>query len=268
MNNPKIKVHFTDSDLIDPTNPVSVNLIGAGGTGSQVLTALARMNHSLIALGHAGLHVTLWDDDRATPANQGRQLFADSEIGLHKAVALINRTNRFFGTHWKARTERFEKDGCGRCPKDAAAAIFISCVDTVSARFGIAEILRGLQCKSYYNDAPKYWVDMGNSQYTGQVILSSIGKIQQPKSEKFDTVAAMPFVTEEFKDLLVESEGIDNTPSCSLAEALESQDLFINSSLAQMGCSLLWSLFRNGMTRYRGFFLNLEDFRSQPILLS
>lgn len=268
MNNDKLKVHFTDNDLIDATNPVTINLIGAGGTGSQVLTALARMNHALIALGHTGIQVTLWDDDRASVANQGRQLFADAEIGLHKAVALINRTNRFFGTDWKARTEKFQKDSCGRCPKDAAATIFISCVDTVSARFGIAEILRRLQSNSYSNNNPKYWVDMGNSQYTGQVILSSIGKIKQPKSEKFDTVSSMPFVTEEFKELLVDSESSDDTPSCSLAEALESQDLFINSTLAQMGSSLLWNLFRNGMTRNRGFFLNLEDFRSQPILLS
>lgn len=268
MNSDKIKIHFTDNDLIEATNPVTINLIGAGGTGSHVLTALARMNHSLITLGHAGINVTLWDDDRATAANQGRQLFADAEIGLHKAVALINRNNRFFGTDWKARTERFEKDRCGRCPKDAEATIFISCVDTVSARFGIAEILEGLQGKSYYQNKPKYWIDMGNSQYTGQVILSSIGKIQQPKSEKFHTISSMPFVTEEFKELLMDSESSDQTPSCSLEEALLSQDLFINSTLAQMGSSLLWNLFRNGMTRNRGFFLNLEDFRSQPILLS
>ncbi|MBU7571458.1 MAG: hypothetical protein KAF41_12550, partial [Flavobacterium sp.] len=57
----------------------------------------------------------------------------------------------------------------------------------------------------------------------------------------------------------------DNTPSCSLAEALEKQDLYINGSLAQMGCSLLWSLFRTGMTSYRGFFINLKNFKSQPI---
>ena len=42
----KAKVHFMDNTLINPTNPITVNLIGAGGTGSQVLTALARMNHA------------------------------------------------------------------------------------------------------------------------------------------------------------------------------------------------------------------------------
>jgi len=65
--------------------------------------------------------------------------------------------------------------------------------------------------------------------------------------------------------LLLQSEEQDDTPSCSLAEALEKQELFINSALAQMGCSLLWSLFRYGMTEYRGFFLNLGNFQSQPL---
>lgn len=106
----KSKVHFTDSELISPTNPISVNLIGAGGTGSQMLTALARMSHALTELNHAGLSVRLWDDDVITEANLGRQLFAESELGLYKSVALINRINRFFGTSWKADTVKFEKD--------------------------------------------------------------------------------------------------------------------------------------------------------------
>ena len=73
MNTEKTKVHFTDSYLINPTNPITINVIGAGGTGSKVMTALLEMNHSLIELGHAGLFVRLWDDDVITQANLGRQ---------------------------------------------------------------------------------------------------------------------------------------------------------------------------------------------------
>ena len=73
----KAKVHFTDNDLINPTNPITVNLIGAGGTGTQVLTALARMNHALTELNHPGFSVRLWDNDVVTEANLGRQLFAE-----------------------------------------------------------------------------------------------------------------------------------------------------------------------------------------------
>ena len=40
MKTEKTKMHFADTYLISPTNPLTVNLIGAGGTGSKVLTAL------------------------------------------------------------------------------------------------------------------------------------------------------------------------------------------------------------------------------------
>ena len=264
----KAKVHFMDNTLINPTNPITVNLIGAGGTGSQVLTALARMNHALTELNHAGLSVRLWDDDVITEANLGRQLFAECELGLYKSLALINRINRFFGTNWKAETQKFQKDDLGKLQSNMKSEIYISCVDSVKSRFDIAEILNELKIdKGYYRNQCKYWIDFGNSQFTGQVLLSTIGNIKQPNSEKYETVENLPFITEEFGELLKISEAEDNTPSCSLAEALEKQDLFINSSLAQMGSSLLWSLFSNGLTENRGFFLNLKNFHSKPINL-
>lgn len=265
MNTEKTKVHFTDNHLINPTNPIAVNVIGAGGTGSKLIIALLEMNHSLIELGHAGLFVRLWDDDVITNANLGRQRFAECETGLYKSVALINRANRWAGTNWKAESRKFEKDSLDRLPDNAGASIYISCVDSVKSRFEIADILGRLSNGKAYSNRPRYWLDFGNSQHTGQVLLSTIGAIKQPNSEKYEAVASLPMVTEEFGELLKQSERQDNTPSCSLAEALEKQDLFINSSLTQMGCSLLWSLFRNGMTPYRGFFHNLKDFRTHPI---
>lgn len=265
MSKEILKVHFTDSDLINPANPITVNVIGAGGTGSKVMTALLEMNHSLNELGHAGLFIRLWDDDVITQANLGRQRFAESEVGLYKSVAIINRINRFSGTNWKAEARKFEKDNSDSLPENAGASIYISCVDSVKARFEIADILSVLSNGRAYSNHPRYWLDFGNSQHTGQVLLSTIGKIRQPNSEKYETVASLPMVTDEFGELLKQSELEDDTPSCSLAEALEKQDLFINSSLVQMGYSLLWGMFRNGLTPYRGFFHNLKDFRTHPI---
>lgn len=267
MKTEKTKAHFTDNYLLNPTNPIEVNLIGAGGTGSQMLTALARMNHALTALGHAGLQLTLWDDDTVAEANLSRQLFAECELGLYKSVALINRINRFFGTYWKAQIKRFEKNGIGKLPEQCKASITISCVDNVSARFGIADILKELQHERTFRNKPSYWIDFGNSRYSGQVVLSTIGKINQPTSKKYETVDVLPFVTDEYAELLRASESTDDSPSCSLAEALEKQDLFINSTLAQLGGAMLWQLFREGMVQHRGFFLNLKTFRTQPLFL-
>lgn len=95
------RVHYTDSYLINPQHPVTVNLIGAGGTGSQVLTCLARLDITLRGLGHPGLFVTLYDPDIVTESNIGRQLFSPSDMGLNKAQCLITRINNFFGNDWK-----------------------------------------------------------------------------------------------------------------------------------------------------------------------
>lgn len=259
-------MHYTDNYLINPTNPITINLIGAGGTGSRMLTELARMNHSLVALGHTGLQVTLYDDDSVTTANQGRQLFADAEVGLYKAIALINRTNRFFGTNWKAVTEKFSTANLKSLPNRGKANIHISCVDTVSARFDITQVLKDyVGNNSRERNKSLYWLDMGNARNTGQAVLSTIEEIRQPTSKLYRTVATLPMITDEFKELL-EVQSDNNEPSCSLAESLEKQDLYINAILASMGASLLWKLFREGMIEYRGFFLNLSNFKSEPIL--
>lgn len=252
------KAHFIAPELLNPTNPIAVCLIGAGGTGSQVLTGLARMSHSLQQLGHAGFQLSLWDDDIITDANRGRQLFAECEVGLSKAAALITRTNRFFGTAWKAVEKPFTSDTTHR------AALYISCVDSAAARFGIAEALSQLETRASQSDTPRYWLDFGNSKDTGQVVLATVSEVKQPASEKFTPVDSLPKVTEEFAQLLRQGD-TDDTPSCSLAEALEKQDLYVNSVLAQLGCSLLWQLFRQGLTTHRGFFVNVRDFRSQPL---
>ena len=63
------RVHYIDNYLINPQHPVTVNLIGAGGTGSQVLTCLARLDTALRGLGHPGLFITVYDSDIVTEAN-------------------------------------------------------------------------------------------------------------------------------------------------------------------------------------------------------
>ncbi len=266
MRTPKTNVHFLDNYLLSPTNPIRVNVIGAGGTGSKFMTALMEINHSLVELEHAGLDVHLWDDDIVTASNIGRQRFAEAEKGLYKSQAIINRLNRWAGTNWKAEIQKFERDIEGNIPENAGASIYVSCTDTVSSRFEIDEILKALSGRySQHRDTPKYWLDLGNTRYSGQGILSTVGKISQPVSKKFKTTDMLPSIIEQYGDLIVESEKKDDTPSCSLAESLLKQDLFINSNIAQLGGSLLWNLLQTGMTENRGFFHNLKDCITQPI---
>jgi len=261
MTKDKKRVHIVYPYLTSPTNPIAVNLIGAGGTGSQMLTALARINHALITLGHAGLQVSVFDHDTVQEANLARQLFSENEIGMNKGVALINRLNRFFGTAWKAVPNRYSKIFQDTHP----ANITISCIDTLAGRIEIEECLRRGAGKNTHRDSSVYLLDLGNSKDSGQVALSTIADVKQPASKTFETVGVLPSFFKDYQKMIEQGKEDGDTPSCSLAEALSKQDLFINSVLANMGASLLWNMLREGIIGHRGFFLSLGGFRCQPI---
>lgn len=57
----------------------------------------------------------------------------------------------------------------------------------------------------------------------------------------------------------------DTAPSCSLAEALERQELFVNQAVATWALELLWRLFRYGRVEWHGAFVNLASGRATPL---
>ena len=245
--------HYVHPYILDPAHPLTVALIGAGGTGSQVLTSLGRMNYALRELGHLGLHVKVYDADIVTPANCGRQLFSPVEVGRNKAEVLTTKLNMFFGTSWESIPEMYDENTDN-------ANIIISCVDTVASRLAIK---KNLERTTYIADMQKnyYWMDFGNTQSTGQVILGTPKEVSQ--GNKRGRVGKLHCVTDLF-DLKKVNEK-DSGPSCSLAEALTKQDLFINSTLAQIGMAILWKMFTKGVLETQGAFLNLDTMRVNPI---
>ena len=101
-------------------------------------------------------------------------------------------------------------------------------------------------------------------QLVSTVLVGNIrSKISKPASSEYLPMPRMNVITEEVSYSTIREE--DSGPSCSLAEALRKQDLFINSMLAQIGCDILWRMFREGRTFYRGAYLNLDTLRVNPI---
>lgn len=249
-------VHYTQPYLLNPQHKVTVHLVGLGGTGSRVLQGLASLNEALVSMGHPGLHVYAWDHDTVSAANVGRQMFSPADIGQNKAITLISRVNRFFGYDWEAYPQAFDNN--------FGANLLITCIDSAAGRVAIGnmpKISQGEPHRRYI-----YWMDFGNGKKTGQVVLGSINNPvmmkMQPKSEH-ETAATIPTVVELFDLTQVSDE--DSGPSCSLAEAIRKQDLFINPTLANLGCNLLWKLFREGRISHHGCYLNLNTMIVSPI---
>ncbi len=162
--------------------------------------------------------------------------------------------NRFFGTDWNSISTTYSGN---------PANIIITCTDNIISRLYVHDALK-IKPDRYVHPYEKfiYWLDFGNSHSSGQVVLGSTN-IKQPISKKFKTVKRLPLVTELFDYTKLEEQ--ESGPSCSLAEALQKQDLFINSTLAQLGCGLLWKFFRECMIDYHGVFLNLDTMKTNPI---
>lgn len=252
----KERLHFVAEYIQSPVHPVTVTLIGAGGNGSQMMSALARINAALVAMNHPGLHVTVWDEDRVEEPNIARQLFSWDNIGLNKAVCLTSRFNRFYGTGWDAQPKRFTEES-------PTGNIIISCVDNIDTRLKLGKAFRSKETEICPPEKKTYyWLDLGNGQRHGQAVLGS-KEIQQPATKKYEVTGLLPTATEELEfDSRAER---DSGPSCSLAEALKKQDLFVNSVLTQMAGSLIWTLFTAMAIDIRGFYMNLDTMKTTPI---
>ena len=220
------------------THPVNIDLIGVGGGGSLVLSGLVRLHLAMKSLGHPyGLAVNVWDPDIVSQANVGRQLFAPNEVGLNKAEVLVSRYNLGFALNWEAHPERYNSFSYSR-------HIIIACVDSRKSR------------KEIFQTLPKrngpYVLDAGVMQTYGQVVIGNGSK-------------ELPYPYKEIPDLINIRHKENNLPSCSLAEALTVQELFVNQWTATAELELCWRLLRKGGLDYRGFYINLDNGRINPI---
>jgi PRTRC genetic system ThiF family protein len=239
--------HYLHPQLLE--RAVSVRLIGVGGNGSQMLTGLARLHLALRALGHPGLAVTAVDADTVSEANVGRQLFLPSEVGANKAIALVTRVNAAFGLDWTAAPRTFGYP-------DKRCDLLVSCVDTGRARDWIGIVLSAKGWRPYY------WLDLGNRMADGQVVLG----MPAASKEHRRYLARLPTIVELFPEIGDQDD--DDTPSCSLAQALERQSLFVNQHVVTWALQLLWQLFRHGSTDWHGAFINAATARVQPLPVS
>lgn len=244
-----MRIHYISNELLNPVDPIKICVIGVGGTGSHLLQGLGRMNQALKMLGHLGLHVTAFDADTISTSNVGRQIFHQSDIGENKAVNIITKMNRYYGTDWNAHDTNFI---------DEQKYNFIMiCVDSVKSRKEIMKMIGKAKNSS------EYIFDFGNGDNFGQIFISTIGKIKQPKFSNCETVNFIEYP----KDVIFNAAEDANEPSCSLWEALVKQDLFINPMIAELGLSLLWKMLRKFNLTERGVYLNLNNYKTNPIKL-
>ncbi len=229
---------------------INVLLVGCGGNGAQMLMGLASLDAAMRAISSRSLNVTVVDDDTVTEANLGRQPFYRCDLGASKARTLTERVNIAHGLDWRAVH--------GRAPEAVGLAgidVLITCVDTAAARRAIgAAIVPG-------EPSPRYWFDLGNRATDGQFVIGC------PEPAFGKRADRLPTVLEYFPELADAGIAEDDAPSCSVAEALDRQSLFINRVVASHALGLLFDLFGRGSIGHAGGFVNLASGQVVPVAL-
>lgn len=231
---------------------IKILVIGAGGSGSQLVTELAQMDFLLreVSNGMTHLDVTVADGDTVSQFNIGRQPFYLVDQGLNKSEILVHRFNTYNGTHWKAVPQYLTASDLDYKSQDFQ--IIITAVDKARLRYEI-----GKRFSDVHRDC--LWLDLGNGQDEGQVIIGHLAKAR-------DNQLRLPNVYDLYGEQLNQPE-LDDLPSCSTEAALQKQNFGVNRAVVAQATQLIWQLIRNGQISHHGAYVDVKGATVNPLLI-
>lgn len=214
--------------VLEP-KPTVITLVGVGGTGSALAIDLARLVYHLQQQG-VDVGLQLVDPDTVEAKNVGRQQFSPAEIGENKAVSMARRLNLWLGLDVVGLPERFTADtNLSDVHPHARRRVIVGAVDNHRARAQIAQLV--VRANKLRKDI--WWVDAGNGEFTGQVLVGNrmMGKIEI--DEVFGMADGIPAPGLQMPALLkAEKTATGPGPDCALAVLRDEQSLHINRLMA------------------------------------
>jgi len=157
-----------------------VVLVGCGGTGSYVFYYLSRLMFTELQKEFGKrTTVVLVDGDTVEPKNLYRQNFIESDVGLNKAYVLARRYSTAYGIHVEYYDRYADVDCLERLLQytyrpylGIVVPILVGCVDNHVARRALHETFEGFR-------GPLIYIDAGNGEATGQVVIGVKGKVEK-----------------------------------------------------------------------------------------
>ena len=227
-------------------------VIGCGGTGGFVAEGLCR-------LLPADWRLVLVDGDHVEESNLVRQNFYREDLGRFKSQALAERLARRFDRPVGYGLEYLLKQGnynSRHLPRELdKCGLVIGCVDNALARGAIADAVN-LSFR-------KWWVDAGNADNWGQVLIGNGVPHNGAFSKKTDTCHHLPLPTEQRPQLLLPALVEEPDPDCAEAVEMGDQSATINQAMAALVLEVVRRLIL-GTCPWMSLFLDLETGELKP----
>ena len=263
-----IDLSFSQAAVVMPVeyNTLRFIVVGAGGTGSFVVPAIARLIYELRQQQNKPVEMLIVDPDVVETGNIPRSNFCFAEVGRFKAQTLAERIATAWGIETSFSCEKFDTEKHLRSSNSdyRSLTIIVGCVDNHMSR---REMHRALnEFRSYGESSRLWWIDGGNGKFSGQVLIGSTAK-------KFDTADCfagsticrkLPAPSLVHPELLQDQEsGITRRAteriSCPDLVRLGEQSLNINQRVAVEITEMLSSFLLTGSLRRFASYFDLES---------
>ncbi|HMM79251.1 MAG TPA: ThiF family adenylyltransferase [Pyrinomonadaceae bacterium] len=270
-----IDLSFSQAAIVMPMEYRSLRFIvvGAGGTGSFVISAIARLMFELKESQAKPIEMLIVDPDVVESGNIPRSNFCAAEVGRFKAQTLAERITLAWGLECQYANELFDAEhhlwvfSGGFRPM----TVIVGCVDNHLAR---RDIHLAVDKYSGYrsSEAPElWWIDGGNSRSSGQVLLGS--NTRKSKPERYFTGTSLchslPAPSIVHPDLLDAEKSVKSGDlerlSCPDRIRLGEQSLNINQRVAIEIAEMLSEMFLTRSLRRFVSYFDLETGTSRSL---
>jgi PRTRC genetic system ThiF family protein len=243
--------------LIRKAKLIHLVQVGAGGTGSWLFPACVRLVRTLQQSGQ-DIELHLVDFDVVEQKNLLRQNFCAAELGFFKAEALTFRYGAAWGLSLNTITKPFQASMIQPLTIGDSLVILIGCVDNAEAR---CQMHQALSLNKKEQAPVVWWLDSGNRNRSGQVLLGSTPDTQTLRLA-FNTpgnnyCGLLPSPGLQHPELLVDekSQPQETNLSCAELALRDAQSLTINQSQAAIMAEYLLDLLIAGnMRRFATYF--------------
>jgi PRTRC genetic system ThiF family protein len=246
-----------------PDGPITIALVGCGGTGSHIAQSLARLAAHVRDTGGA-LDLLFIDGDRVEAKNVGRQLFCQAEVGQNKAQTLAARFGGAFGLKITALPFMATKELLSDVgPNVQGFGILVGAVDSWHGRQALHDALA-------LRPGWRVWLDCGNHEHAGQVCLGSHVNAKDLRNAFAlgGLCQALPAPSLQYPELL--TPPVVQPVDCAAAMLDNAQSLMVNQAIASVAGQYLYQLVmqRRVTTMQTTIDLQSLSMRSTPITVA
>lgn len=238
----------------------NIVVVGTGGTGSWLINYLSLLIYSIKETSGAEIALSVIDDDVVEQKNLYRQNFCHADIGFSKAELLARRYGGARGLEiglYKERissTKRLKEIFNSSNYDNSAIPVLVGCVDNNEAR--------RLFHKFFTQSSDLVWLDAGNEQMSGQVVMGikRKGKVY------------LPPITDLYPDILDKAKDPVSNERCgniAVTNLLKSSQYFItNITAATTLLNFLYQLLMGMELTVNAADFNIQFCHTKPHYIS